>query len=162
MRPPHEQTDPILAELDRRYEERLAERDRLYNERDRRYEERFHAQDRAVMAALASAERAVLKAEAAAERRFESINEFRGTLADQQRNLMPRSEVALAIEAVHEKINGIAEKINPVQRQLDALRAERDGVKGGWLLAVGAVGIVLTILALMLAAARLMSVSSVI
>src|SRR5678815_6113575 len=64
-------------------------------ERDIRYQQRFEAQEqafritvetaeKAVMAALAAQERAVNKAEAASEKRFEGVNEFRNTLADQQ------------------------------------------------------------------------------
>jgi hypothetical protein len=106
--------------------------------------------------ALASAQQAVLKAEAAAERRFESVNEFRSTLSDQQRNLMPRSEVALAIQAIHEKVQSTVEKVSLIQTQMDALRSERAGIKGGWGYAVGAVGIVLSIIAAVIALARLL------
>jgi len=56
------------------------------------FDVRFEAQGKAVDAALAAAKEAVTKAEIASEKRFESINEFRGTLADQQRTLMPRTE----------------------------------------------------------------------
>ena len=53
----------------------------------------FSAQKEAVNAALAAADRAVTKAELAAERRFEGLNELRGAMQDQQRNLIPRAEV---------------------------------------------------------------------
>jgi ABC-type transporter Mla subunit MlaD len=69
------------------------------------------AQKEAVAAALAAADRAVAKAETAADKRFESVNEFRATLADSARLLMPRSEV-------EQIVKGLSEKINSLQRMV--------------------------------------------
>jgi hypothetical protein len=98
----------------------------------------FSAQKSAVDAALAAADRAVIKAELAAEKRFESVNEFRATLSDQQRNLIPRSEVEVTVR-------GLTEKITTLQNQMERLQAERAGIKGGWGYAVGVVGLVLAL-----------------
>jgi hypothetical protein len=98
----------------------------------------FNAQKQAIDAALAAADRAVTKAELATEKRFESVNEFRGTLDNQQRTLIPRSEVDVLMRSVEEKVSNI-------QKQLDAQVAERQGLKGGWGYAVGVVGFLLTI-----------------
>src|SRR6186713_1573425 len=79
---------------------------------------RFDAQDKAVLsalsaqgkavdAALAAADRAVAKAEAAAEKRFESQNEFRGTLTDQARTFMPRTEAEQSTGAINDKLNAL-------------------------------------------------------
>lgn len=65
----------------------------------------FAAQKEAITAALASADRAVSKAEVASEKRFDSVNEFRNTLADQQRTLMPRSEAELLVRTLSDKID---------------------------------------------------------
>jgi len=119
---------------------------------DRRYEQRFEgqkaaidaafaAQKEAINAALAAADRAVAKAEAASEKRFEGVNEFRNTLSDQQRTLIPRSEVDVLVR-------GLNEKITQLTKQFDAMQAERAGLKGGWGYAVGLVGFVLTLLTL--------------
>jgi hypothetical protein len=129
----------------------------LIESNDRRYEQRFVAQALATDAALAAAERAVLKAEASAERRFEGVNEFRATLADQQRNLIPRAEVDVIVRGISEKMNAlektmdgsIAERqaqVASLQKTMDAFLSERRGVTGGWGYAVGAVGLVLAIL----------------
>ena len=75
----------------------------LINERDKAYNQRFDAQEKAVAAALAAAKEAVTKAESAAEKRFDSVNEFRNTLKDQQINLMPRSETIALLKALDEK-----------------------------------------------------------
>jgi len=98
----------------------------------------FAAQKQAIDAALAAADRAVTKAELATEKRFESVNEFRGTLDNQQRTLIPRSEVDVLMK-------GIEEKVSNVQKQLDAQIAERRGIAGGWGYAVGAVGFLLAL-----------------
>lgn len=65
------------------------------------------AQEKAVAAALAAADRAVAKAEAASERRFESVNEFRGTLLDQARTFMPRLEYETSHKALVEKVEAV-------------------------------------------------------
>ena len=113
----------------------------LIGANDHRYEQRFLDQERAVTMAMAAAKEAVLKAENAADRRFEGVNEFRNTLSDQQRNLMPRSEVEVVVRGVHEKLGAL-------EKQMDRFEAERRGLKGGWGLAVGVVGFVFLILSL--------------
>jgi hypothetical protein len=101
----------------------------------------FTVAEKAVGAALAAADRAVSKAELAADKRFESVNEFRKTLDDQQRTLMPRPEVNVMF-------TGLTDKFTSLKEQLDGLLAERAGIKGGWGYAVGVVGFVLAVLAL--------------
>jgi hypothetical protein len=107
------------------------------------------AQREAVTAALTAQERAVSKAEAAAEKRFEGVNEFRNTLSDQQRNLMPRSEVGVLTGAMSDKIGALEismnSKLGALEKQFDAIQNERAGIRGGWGYAVGAVGFLLAI-----------------
>jgi|SRR6185369_100757 len=79
----------------------------LLEEADKRYQQRFNDTKIAVDAALAAAEKAVTKAEMAAEKRFESVNEFRNTLSDQQRTLMPRAETEALFKVVEDKITVI-------------------------------------------------------
>jgi len=124
----------------------------LINGNDKRYEERFGASQKAlelglagqkseISAALAAADRAVQKAETATEKRFESVNEFRGTLDNQQRTLIPRSEVDVLVK-------GLEAKIDQLTKQFDAMQAERMGVKGGYGYAVGIAGLLLTLVSL--------------
>src|ERR1700689_1575360 len=61
----------------------------VMNERDVRYEQRFKAMDEKTSLALTASEKAVSKAETATEKRFDAVNEFRGTLSDQARLLIP-------------------------------------------------------------------------
>src|SRR5688572_29056633 len=87
----------LIGANDHRYEQR-------FNDIQRTFDVAFDAQKEAVRAALASSDRAVLKAELAAEKRFESVNEFRNTLADQQRTLVSRTEVDALVHGVNDKI----------------------------------------------------------
>jgi hypothetical protein len=91
--------------------------DVLLAQLDRRYEQRFEAQEKAVDAALASAEKAVSaalaaqekavdKAERADEKRFESVNEFRAQLSDQAGSFLPRAEADVRFTSINEKIAG--------------------------------------------------------
>ncbi len=135
----------------------------LVGANDHRYEQRFKdleqfissamlTQKDAVSAALAAADRAVQKAETASEKRFDAVNEFRETLADQQRNLMPRSEVDVLQRAQAEKISSleaaVTQKLGSLEKQFDAMQAEQRGVKGGYGYAVGIVGFLLTLITL--------------
>jgi hypothetical protein len=88
-------------------------------EMDRRYEQRFNAQDKAVAAALDSAKEAVLKAEVASEKRFESINEFRGQLRDQQQTFVTRDEVAIRFRAVEDRVQRLDEMALKNQARLE-------------------------------------------
>jgi hypothetical protein len=102
----------------------------LIESNDRRYEERHAASQKALELGLG-----------AAEKRFEGVNEFRQTLADQQRMLIPRAEA----EAM---FRSLTEKIERIEKQSDASAATRGGVKAGWGYAVGAVGLVAAVVSL--------------
>jgi flagellar biosynthesis chaperone FliJ len=115
----------------------------IMDERDQRYEERIQALRESVNAALHAADRAIQKAESAAEKRFESVNEFRATLSDQQRTFIPRSEAEIMFRTLEAKAG-----VNT--RALEQLAAERAGIKGGWGYAAGAAGLVLTLFSLLM------------
>lgn len=78
------------------------------------------AQKLAVDTALGAADRAVTKAETAAEKRFESVNEFRSTLSDQQATFMPRGEATALFKSHDEKLSAIQSNYD---NRLEALRA---------------------------------------
>lgn len=95
-------------------------------------------QKEAVNAALAAAQKAVDKAEAASERRFESVNEFRATLSDQARLLMPRLEAEQQFKTMSEKIDVLTARVNA--------RDDRGaGLHLGWVLLVGVIAVIGTI-----------------
>jgi len=97
------------------------------------------AAEKAVNAALVSSAQAVQKAEAAAERRFEGVNEFRQTLSDQQRTLIPRAEVDVLMKSVNDKVDLLSNAYR-------AHQAEGVGKVSGWAAAVGVVGFIAVIL----------------
>jgi hypothetical protein len=129
----------------------------LISTNDRRYEQRFNdtkiavdaaliAADKAVAAALAGQKEAVTKAEVAAEKRFESVNEFRNTLSDQQRMLLPRLEAEV-------KFVNIEKNFDSMQKEISSLRESRanhtgvgTGMKEIWGYIVGAIGLLVLLL----------------
>jgi len=119
---------------------------------DKRYEQRFNdtkiavdvaliAADKAVAAALAGQKEAVTKAEVAAEKRFESVNEFRNTLSDQQRNLMPRSEVEILIK-------GLFTRADSNENRIIAIEGKGQGNKDGIAYIIGLVGFLIGVITL--------------
>lgn len=105
------------------------------------------AQKEAVSAALAAADRAVAKAESASDKRFDSVNEFRGALADNFRTLMPRSESEQARAIINEKIDALTARVNQ--------REDRGQGRGDvWAYVVGAVGLIAAIISIVFALTR--------
>jgi len=112
----------------------------LINEKDKNYDQRFSNVTSATKSALEASDRAITKAELASEKRFDAVNEFRSTLADQQRTLMPRTECEIMFRNLGERIEKLA--------QSDVMRAgQKSGFAEGWGFAAGAVGIIIAILA---------------
>lgn len=125
------------------------------------------SQKEAINAALVSADKAVLKAESASEKRFESVNEFRATLSDQQRDMATKSEVDLRFRAVEDKLS---ESMKTRQTQIDAVSAriyelaenmreqkgKASGMTGLWGLIIGGIGAAFGIASIVAIASRLM------
>lgn len=108
-------------------------------------EQRFTDQDKAVQAALLAAKEAVLKAETASEKRFESVNEFRGQLADQTATLIPRAEADTRFSALGEKVSDLTDRIN----KTDGAKVGSEVTIGKIYAAIGVVGAVLGIIVLL-------------
>jgi hypothetical protein len=79
---------------------------------DAKYQIQFVDSKEAVLAALVATKEAINKADVANEKRFDSVNEFRNTLADQQTKLLTRTEYESAHKALAEKIDGVTDRIN--------------------------------------------------
>ena len=127
---------------------REAEKD-VQAERDRRYAELFKEREKAWMAAVEgatkeakaealSAKAAVEKAEVASEKRFEGVNEFRATLADQAATLISRAEVEQQFQSVNEKVDLVTSR-------MDRLDGRSGGNNQTVLYAVAALGILGTL-----------------
>lgn len=118
---------------------------------DLRYQQRFDAQgqalaaallaaEKAVQTALIAAEKAVAKAETATEKRFESVNEFRQTLADQTAGFPSRVE-----------LEALAARVAELAARTDRSEGRTRGITAGWGILVGAVLVVGTIIGAVLA-----------
>ncbi len=60
-----------------------------------------------VNAAMASAEKAILKAETATEKRFDSVNEFRQAMRDQQDNFANKSETNMRLDDIIKRLDRV-------------------------------------------------------
>ena len=60
-----------------------------------------------VSAAMASAEKAILKAETATEKRFDSVNEFRQAMRDQQETFANKSETNMRLEDLAKRLDRV-------------------------------------------------------
>ena len=60
-----------------------------------------------VNAAMASAEKAILKAETATEKRFDSVNEFRQAMRDQQENFASKSETNMRLDEMVKRLEHV-------------------------------------------------------
>jgi len=153
-----EYVEKLIEERDKRLLSVIDERDRQYADARRANETAVQAalvaqekatstalaaQEKATAAAFSSSEKAIDKADAAYESRFESVNEFRAQLGDQQRTFMPRAEVELLINAMNGRMGAIEKSVTETSSQ-------KSGAISLWAIIVGvlgAAGIILTIAA---------------
>lgn len=126
--------DALLASNDQRYAQRFAAQEQAIASA-------LSSQEKAVAAALAAADRAVAKAEMASEKRFESVNEFRNTLKDQQSGLVSRTEVESEIRAFRIMIDELKARINRNE-------GRGAGLQAGWGILIGAVGLIAAVIAI--------------
>lgn len=133
-------TETLLAHVTALLAAERSRSEAIVEANDRRYEQRFQDTKTAVDAALSAAKEAVIKAEEAANKRFEGVNEFRGTLADQQRTLMPRAES----EALHRATN---ERLTRIEKAGVGEAGQHLGMKSGYAWAIGTVAVIVTVLA---------------
>jgi UDP-N-acetylglucosamine transferase subunit ALG13 len=115
----------------------------LIDANDKNYNQRFENVIQATAQALAASDRAVSKAETASEKRFDAVNEFRATLADQQRNLMPRLEVEIVTK-------GMNERIEKVENAIILQAGKGQGMSYLWGYIVGVVGVLIAIISLLI------------
>ena len=117
----HEDLKLLLTE---RYETQTKAVDKAFRVQETAMQTALTAAERAVSTALLSAEKAVTKAEIAADKRFESVNEFRGQLADQVSSFPTRNEVDTRLTALGEKLdtqtNRNADRINELELRVNS------------------------------------------
>ena len=128
----------------------------LLSERDRGYIERFQSSERnvvtamsaakeAVSTAMAAAEKAVTKAEGASEKRFDAVNEFRQSLADQQITFARADAVNSAIKMVTEVSNtrfaGIEKRLDEISKWQAQQIGHGKGLADVWGWFIGILGV---------------------
>ncbi|MDX6479565.1 MAG: hypothetical protein QOG85_75 [Gaiellaceae bacterium] len=158
-------TDTLRLHLQQVVDEARQHLQRVMDERDLRYEQRFQMQERAlgaalmaqkeaVAAALTAAERAVTKAELAADKRFESVNEFRGQLADQAATLLSRTEAGVEFGNYREKLETLVSRIDSLATRIERSEAKGAGLKDSWGYLIGLVSLIGGLLAIAYAVAK--------
>jgi len=88
-----------------------------------------------------SVQEAVTKAEAATEKRFEGVNEFRSTLADQQRTFVPRSEY----EAGHVELS---DRVDELRTRLDKMENMKQGGNIVWTYVISGFSLLIAVFAI--------------
>lgn len=112
----HAHVSRMLFEIDRRYEQRFTDAE---VRQQQRYEDQVKAIDAAMIAQRTAIDAAMLAADKAttlfaqtAKEKFETVNEFRGTLTDQAATFIPRKEVEAIIDRINEHIAAISARLD--------------------------------------------------
>ena len=108
--------------------------EKIFEERDLRLAQKFES--------LATA---INKAEGATEKRFESVNEFRNTLSDQQKTFISSSEYKSAHQNLLDTVNTLSkttsDTITTQKERIDKIENIKQGGAQMWILIVGIIGI---------------------
>lgn len=96
---------------------------------------RINALEQSMSTGLSTSKEAVEKAERATELRFQSVNEFRAQLDDQQRTFMPRLEY----EQAH---NALINRVNELTARVSDRESRSEGIGDVWPILFGIVGVI--------------------
>lgn len=153
-----QQQAPDVPPFSPQYKNEMTSREiiSLLNERDRQYSQRFDAQQQAVKEAFFSAKEAVDKAERASEKRFDSVNEFRGQLKDQQNTFLPRTEYIANHKALEISVKENAEKLALVTQRQYEENGRSSGSNWMWGVVAGVIGILMAFATFVVSAAALL------
>jgi len=133
---PLEHVLAVLAEMDRRYTQRVDSLDSLTDAKFVTFRTLIDSQAEKVALALASADKAVTKAEVAADKRFELLNELRAGVATREQ-----------LEALEKQLGDLATRI-------DRSEGRGVGLHAGWVYLLGGLAAVGTIVSLFIAFAN--------
>jgi hypothetical protein len=106
------------------------------------YTRRFEDLDAKTTLALAAADKAVTKAEIATEKRFEGVNEFRATLADQAQRLMPREEALSKFENIQKDISSLTRDIQDRRDTIEDRARNAGQFRQGWVIPLVVIGLI--------------------
>jgi hypothetical protein len=120
---------------------RITALEKMLDEREDRTKERFIALDKNITVAMMAADKAVGKAEMATEKRFEGVNEFRSTLADQAATLLPRAEFQVQHKSLLDKIDGLDARLAAMENSAANIQGRIWAIGAIWSIFVVAVSI---------------------
>jgi len=110
--------------------------DTRFTAADRAADARFEAMQTAIATlershqnTMQTMDKAVQKAEAAADRRFESVNEFRKTLGDQQSTFLTRNEFAVEHKSLTQRFDSLDREL---RSRLDTASGSAKGIATFW------------------------------
>jgi hypothetical protein len=106
------QLDQRLAAYHQTYQDLRVMLDERYATQTKALDAAFRAAEQAVAVALANAEKAVAKAETAADKRFDAVNEFRQSLADQTAAFLTRNEYTTAHTTVTDTVADLRSQLD--------------------------------------------------
>jgi hypothetical protein len=69
------------------------------------HDSKINAVEKNVTTAMAAADKAVTKAETAAEKRFDSVNEFRAAMKDQQSSFADKTQTDFRLQSIESKLD---------------------------------------------------------
>lgn len=107
-----------------------------------------------VALALTAADKAVLKAELATEKRFESVNEFRGQLADQAATLASRREMETMQLAINLRLDNLSERLTETTRRIDTSEGKSSGISSGFGVLIATIGTIVALVSIFIAFSR--------
>jgi hypothetical protein len=110
--------DDLVTLLDERHQSQIKATEAAFAAQQAAMRTAFDAADKAVQAALTAVEKASDRAEGASDKRFDSVNEFRGQLADQAANLVTRAEYTVQHKALDDQLTSIADRVVQLELRL--------------------------------------------
>jgi hypothetical protein len=140
-------TTDTLKEMQQRMDElRQKFMDERQTASDKRTNEALLAVKESAALALESAKEANRKSELQSDKRFDSVNEFRKTLADQTSTFVPRPEFAAAMSSLTDKFESntklIMGRVDALSMRVTESQAVKTGSSEVWV-SLGAIGMLI-------------------
>jgi hypothetical protein len=127
--------------------------EKMLNEREERTKERFIFIEKNINIAMASADKAITKSEMAVEKRFDSVNEFRASLADQASMLMPRAEYSVQHATVTDRVSELGNRVSSLEERGVGKKEAVAGIGSSIQFALGLAGFAIYITTIIIGAA---------
>lgn len=105
-----------------------------------RMEERMAAADKALLIAVGMVKETADKTERSVEHRLDGLNEFRGAMADQAKEMMPRNESQLQHRANGERLTALVDALSTLTARVNLIEGRRGGSETIIGYVVGALG----------------------